>query len=153
MAMLRTRLSDTLKFSMKEKNERSVSTLRLILAALKDQDIAARGKGNKEGLSDDQILSLLQSMIKQRRESIKLYEQGGRMELAQREAEEIGVIEEFLPEQMSHDEMAIVITRIIGEVGAESLKDMGKAMGALKEQYAGQMDFAKASAMVKERLG
>ena len=151
--MLRTRLSDTLKFSMKEKNERSVSTLRLILAALKDQDIAARGKGNKEGLSDDQILSLLQSMIRQRRESIKLYEQGGRMELAQREAEEIGVIEEFLPEQMSHDEMAIVITRIIGEVGAESLKDMGKAMGALKEQYAGQMDFAKASAMVKERLG
>ena len=92
-------------------------------------------------------------MIKQRRESIKLYEQGGRMELAQREAEEIGVIEEFLPEQMSHDEMAIVITRIIGEVGAESLKDMGKAMGALKEQYACQMDFAKASAMVKERLG
>ena len=151
--MLRTRLRDTLKFSMKEKNERAVSTLRLILAALKDQDIAARGKGNKEGLSDDQILSLLQSMIKQRRESIKLYEQGGRMELAQREAEEIGVIEEFLPEQMSHDEMAIVITRIIGEVGAESLKDMGKAMGALKEQYAGQMDFAKASAMVKERLG
>ena len=151
--MLRTRLSDTLKSSMKEKNERSVSTLRLILAALKDQDIAARGKGNKEGLSDDQILSLLQSMIKQRRESIKLYEQGGRMELAQREAEEIGVIEEFLPEQMSHDEMAIVITRIIGEVGAESLKDMGKAMGALKEQYAGQMDFATASAMVKERLG
>ena len=151
--MLRTRLRNTLKSSMKEKNERSVSTLRLILAALKDQDIAARGKGNKEGLSDDQILSLLQSMIKQRRESIKLYEQGGRMELAQREAEEIGVIEEFLPEQMSHDEMAIVITRIIGEVGAESLKDMGKAMGALKEQYAGQMDFAKASAMVKERLG
>ena len=151
--MLRTRLSDALKSSMKEKNERSVSTLRLILAALKDQDIAARGKGNKEGLSDDQIILLLQSMIKQRRESIKLYEQGGRMELAQREAEEIGVIEEFLPEQMSHDEMAIAITRIISEVGAESLKDMGKAMGALKEQYAGQMDFAKASAMVKERLG
>ncbi len=151
--MLRTRLSDTLKSSMKERNERSVSTLRLILAALKDQDIAARGKGNKEGLSDDQILSLLQSMIKQRRDSIKLYEQGGRMELAQREAEEIAVIEEFLPEQMSDDEMATVITGIIGEVGAESLKDMGKAMGALKEQYAGQMDFAKASAMVKERLG
>ena len=150
--MLRTRLSDTLKSSMKEKNERSVSTLRLILAALKDQDIAARGKGNKEGLSDDQILSLLQSMIKQRRESIKLYEQGGRMELAQREAEEIDVIEEFLPEQMSHDEMAIVITRIIGEVGAESLKDMGKAMGVLRERFAGQMDFGKASAELKARL-
>ncbi len=151
--MLRTRLSDTLKASMKERDQRSVSTLRLILAALKDQDIALKGKGNKEGLTDDQILSLLQSMIKQRRESIKLYEQGGRMELAQREAEEIAVIEEFLPEQMSDDEMAAVITGIIGEVGAESLKDMGKAMGALKEQYAGQMDFAKASAMVKERLG
>ena len=151
--MLRTRLSDALKAAMKEKDGRSVSTLRLILAALKDRDIAARSKGNQEGVSDDEVLGLLQSMIKQRRESIKLYEQGGRMELAQREAEEIGVIEEFLPEQMSHDEMAIVITRIIGEVGAESLKDMGKAMGALKEQYAGQMDFAKASAMVKERLG
>ncbi len=151
--MLRTRLSDALKAAMKERNERSVSTLRLILAALKDQDIAARGKGNKEGLTDDQVLGLLQSMIKQRRESIKLFEQGGRMELAQREAEEIAVIEEFLPEQMSDDEMAAVITGIIGEVGAESLKDMGKAMGALKEQYAGQMDFAKASALVKERLG
>ena len=152
MAMLRTRLSDALKAAMKEKDERSVSTLRLILAALKDQDIAARGKGNKEGLSDDQVLGLLQSMIKQRHDSIKLYEQGGRMELAQREAGEIAVIEEFLPEQMGDDEMAAVITGIIGEVGAESLKDMGKAMTALKERYAGRMDFAKASAMVKERL-
>ena len=150
--MLRTRLTDTLKTSMKARNERSVSTLRLILAAIKDQDIAARGKGDKEGLTDDQILSLLQSMIKQRRESIKLYEQGGRMELAQREAEEIGIIEDFLPEQMSDEEMATVITGIIGEVGATSLKDMGKAMGALKEQYAGRMDFSKASALVKERL-
>ena len=132
--MLRTRLSDTLKSSMKERNERSVSTLRLILAALKDQDIAARGKGNMEGLTDDQILSLLQSMIKQRRESIKLYEQGGRMELAQREAEEIGVIEEFLPEQMSDDEMATVIPAIIGEVGAPSPQDVGKAVGAAKAQ-------------------
>ena len=151
--MLRTRLSDTLKFSMKEKNERSVSTLRLILAALKDQDIAARGKGNKEGLSDDQILSLLQSMIKQRRESIKLYEQGGRMELAQREAEEIGVIEEFLPEQMGADKMASVIDAIITESEAASLKDMGRVMAALKENHAGSMDFSKASALVKERLG
>ena len=150
--MLRTRLSDALKAAMKERSERSVSTLRLILAALKDQDIALKGKGNQEGLTDDQILSLLQSMIKQRRDSIKLYEQGGRMELAQREAEEIAIIEEFLPEQMSDEEMAAVITGIIGKVGAESLKDMGKAMGALKEQYAGQMDFSKASAMVKERL-
>ena len=150
--MLRTRLSGALKTAMKSKDAKSTATLRLILAALKDRDIAARSKGNKATISDDEVLGMLQSMIKQRRESIALYEKGGRMELAQQEAEEIAAIEEFLPEQMSHDEMAIVITRIIGEVGAESLKDMGKAMGALKEQYAGQMDFAKASAMVKERL-
>ena len=150
--MIRERLTDALKASMKEKNERSVSTLRLILAALKDQDIAARTKGNKEGLPDDEILGLLQSMIKQRRESIQHYEKGGRMELAQQEAEEIAVIEEFLPEQMSGEEMATVISGIIGEVEAESLKEMGKVMTALKDQYPGQMDFAKASAMVKERL-
>ncbi len=150
--MIRERLTDALKASMKEKNERSVSTLRLILAALKDQDIAARTKGNKEGLPDDEILGLLQSMIKQRRESIQHYEKGGRMELAQQEAEEIAVIEEFLPEQMSGEEMAAVISGIIGEVEAESLKEMGKVMTALKDQYPGQMDFAKASAMVKERL-
>ncbi len=150
--MFRERLTDALKASMKEKNERSVSTLRLILAALKDQDIAARTKGNKEGLSDDEILGLLQSMIKQRRESIQHYEKGGRMELAQQEAEEIAVIEEFLPEQMSGEEMATVISGIIGEVEAESLKEMGKVMTALRDRYPGQMDFAKASAMGKERL-
>jgi len=149
---MRTRLNDALKTAMKEQDKRSVSTLRLILAALKDRDIAARGKGNKDGISDDEILSLLQSMIKQRRESISLYEKGGRMELAQNEAEEIAVIEDFLPEQMSDDEMAAVITAVLGDVGAESLKDMGKAMAALKEKYSGQMDFSKASAMVKERL-
>ena len=150
--MIRERLTDALKASMKEKNERSVSTLRLILAALKDQDIAARTKGNKEGLAEDEILGLLQSMIKQRRESIQHYEKGGRMELAQQEAEEIAVIAEFLPEQMTGEEMAAVISGIIGEVEAESLKEMGKVMTALKDQYPGQMDFAKASAMVKERL-
>ena len=150
--MLRTRLSDALKAAMKEKDGRSVSTLRLILAALKDRDIAARSKGNQDGVSDDEVLGLLQSMIKQRRESIELYEKGGRMELAQGEAEEISVIEKFLPEQMSEEEMATVITGVVGEVGAESLKDMGKVMTALKEQFAGRMDFGKASAIVKERL-
>ena len=150
--MLRTRLSDALKAAMTEKDRRSVSTLRLILAALKDRDIAARSKGNQDGVSDDEVLGLLQSMIKQRRESIELYEKGGRMELAQGEAEEISVIEGFLPEQMSEDEIAAVITGVLGEVGAESLKDMGKVMTALKEQFAGQMDFGKASAIVKERL-
>ncbi len=150
--MLRTRLSDALKTAMKGKDAPTVSTLRLILAAIKDRDIAARGKGNKDGVTDDEVLSLLQSMIKQRHESISHYEKGGRMELAQREAEEIAVIEEFLPEQMSDDEMAAVITAVIGDVGATSLKDMGKAMAALKENHPGTMDFSKASAMVKERL-
>ncbi len=150
--MLRTRLSDALKISMKGKDAPMVSTLRLILAAIKDRDIAARGKGNKDGVTDDEVLSLLQSMIKQRHESISLYEKGGRMELAQREAEEIAVIEEFLPEQMDDDEMAAVITAVIGDVGATSLKDMGKAMAALKENHPGTMDFSKASTMVKERL-
>ena len=150
--MIRERLADALKASMKEKKERFVSTLRLILAALKDRDIAAKTKGDKDELTDDEILGLLQSMIKQRRESIQLFEKGGRMELAQQEAEEIAVIEEFLPEQMSDDEMAAVISGVIGEAEAESLKDMGKVMGALKDQFPGQMDFAKASAMVKEQL-
>ena len=149
---MRTRLRDALKTAMLGKDAPTVSTLRLILAAIKDRDIAARGKGNKDGVTDDEILSLLQSMIKQRHESISLYEKGGRMELAQREAEEIAVIEEFLPEQMDDDEMAAVITAVIGDVGATSLKDMGKAMAALKENHPGTMDFAKASAMVKERL-
>ncbi len=150
--MLRSRLNDALKAAMKEKDERSVSTLRLILAALKDRDIAARSKGNMDGIADDDILGLLQSMVKQRRDSIELYEKGGRMELAQKEAEEIAVIEDFLPAQLSDEEMAEAVAAIIEEVGADSLKDMGKAMGALKEKYAGRMDFSKAGALVKQRL-
>ena len=150
--MLRPRLADSLKIAMKSKNERSVSTLRLILAAIKDRDIAAKSKGNKEGVSDDEVLGLLQSMIKQRHESIEFYEKGGRMELAQKEAEEIAVIKGFLPKQMSDDETATAIADVIADVGAGNLKDMGKVMGALKEKYPGQMDFSKASALVKERL-
>ena len=150
--MLRTRLSDALKTSMKGRDAKSTAALRLILAALKDRDIAARAKGDRDGISDDEVLGMLQSMIKQRRESIALYEKGGRMELAQGEAEEISVIEGFLPEQMSEEEIATVITGVVDEVGAETLKDMGKVMTALKEQFAGQMDFGKASAIVKERL-
>ena len=151
--MLRSGLNDALKTAMKSKNKCQVATMRLILAALKDRDIAARTKGNPEGLSGDEVLGMLQSMIKQRRESIKLYEQGGRMELAQREAEEIAVIEDFLPEQMSEDDMNAAIDAAIAGAGAESLKDMGKVMGALKAEHAGTMDFSKASAVVKERLG
>ena len=150
---MRTRLRDALKIAMLGKDAPTVSTLRLILAAIKDRDIAARGKGNKDGVTDDEVLSLLQSMIKQRRESIALYEKGGRMELAQQEAEEIAVIEEFLPEQMGADKMASVIDAIITESEAASLKDMGRVMAALKENHAGSMDFSKASALVKERLG
>ncbi len=150
--MIRSRLNDALKAAMKSKDELSVSTLRLILAALKDRDIAARTKDKKDGISDDQILGLLQSMIKQRRESIAAYEKGGRMELAQQEAGEIAIIEGFLPQQMNDGEMADAIDGVIAEVGAKTLKDMGKAMGALKAKYAGKMDFGKASAVVKTRL-
>lgn len=151
--MLRTRLADALKVAMKDKNTMSTATLRLILAALKDRDIAARTKGEKETISNDEVLGLLQSMIKQRRESILLYEKGGRMELAQQEAEEIAVIEEFLPEQMNEDEIILIIDAIIKEFNSSNLKDMGRVMTTLKEKHTGSMDFSKASALVKERLG
>ena len=150
--MIRQRLNDALKAAMKAKEELSVSTLRLILAALKDRDIAARTKGKKDGIPDEEVLGLLQSMIKQRRESIAAYEKGGRMDLAQKEAGEIAIIVGFLPQQMSEAEMAKAIDSVIESVAAASLKDMGKAMAALKQQFAGQMDFAKASALVKQRL-
>jgi len=151
--MIRTELSDALKTSMKAKEAVAVSTLRLIRAALKDRDIAARSKGNNDGINDDEILSLLQSMIKQRRDSIEAYEKGGRMELAQQEAEEISIIERFLPAQMSEDDIGGAVDAIVAELEATTLKDMGKVMGALKERFAGQMDFGKASAAVKAKLG
>ena len=151
--MLRTRLNDALKAAMKAKETRTLATVRLILAALKDRDIAARGKGNLEGIDEDGILAMLQSMIKQRRESIAFYENGGRLELARQESEEITVIEQFLPRQLGEDEMAEAVKTVIQEVEAKSLKDMGRTMAALKERYAGRMDFHKASAQVKERLG
>ncbi len=150
--MLRTLIADALKKSMIDKNTKSTATLRLILAALKDRDIAARSKEKKETISDDEILGLLQSMIKQRRESILLYEQGGRMELAQQEAEEISVIEEFLPVQMGDEEMTTIIDTILTETDATNLKDMGRVMSTLKKNYTGKMDFSKASALVKKRL-
>jgi len=151
--MLRTSINDALKTAMKSKRDNAVSTIRLIMAALKDRDIAARSKGNADGVSDEEILSLLQSMIKQRRESVEMYEKGGRLELAQQEAAEIEIIQEFLPEQMSDDEIASAINGIVEETGAQSLKDMGKVMSQLKERYAGKMDFSKAGAQVKGRLG
>lgn len=151
--MLRARINDTLKDSMKSKDGVATSTCRLILAALKDRDIADRSKGNQEGIGDDAILRLLQSMIKQRREAIQLYRDGNRTELAEKEQAEIDIIERFLPEQMSEDDMAAAVQGVIDETGAGSIKEMGRVMGALKEKYAGRMDFGKASGIVKDKLG
>ena len=151
--MLRQRLNEALKEAMRARRQRAVSTLRLILAALKDRDIAARAKGNTEGLDDDEIMSMLQTMIRQRRESITLYEQGGRLELAEAEAEEITVIQSFLPKQMDEAETRQAVADLIKEIGAGGLKDMGRTMAELRTRYAGRMDFAKASAIVKASLG
>lgn len=152
LTMLRTKFKDELKRAMQAKEQTAVSTLRLVNAALKDRDIAARGKGNMDGISDEEILTMLQSMIKQRRDSIAMYEKGGRPELAEREANEITVIENFLPKQFSEDEIQDVIAKVMSDVDAQGLKDMGKVMGILKKEYNGQMDFSKASGMVKDSL-
>ena len=149
---LRTRLNDALKSAMKSKDARAVSTVRLILAALKDRDIAARGKGNSEGIDDTEILQMLQTMVKQREESIALYEKGGRLELAQQEQEEIDIIRSYLPKQLTEAEIAAAVKEVVAELGATSLKDMGRTMAALRERYAGQMDFTKASSAVKAQL-
>ena len=150
--MLRSSINDSLKTAMKAKEAARVSTLRLVMAALKDRDIAARGKGESGGISDDNILSMLQTMIRQRRDSIKMYLDGDRAELAAKEEAEIGVIEEFLPAQLSDDEIAAIAAEVIAEVGAEGIKDMGRVIGVLKERYAGQMDFGKASGAIKKLL-
>lgn len=150
--MLRSRLNDALKAAMKSKDTLAVSTLRLILAALKDRDIAARGKGNDEGITEDEVLEMLQKMVRQRRDSIEMYTKGGRQELAEREASEIAVIERFLPQSLGEEEMRAAIDTAIAELNASSIKDMGRVMAELKQRFAGQMDFGKASAIVKELL-
>ena len=150
--MLRARLNDELKVAMKARDQRAVSTVRLILAALKDRDIAARTRGNTEGISDEEIADLLQKMVRQRRESIDLYEQGNRQDLAQQEREEIVIIERFLPKQMGDTELAEAVSAVVAELGVGSVKDMGRVMAALKQRHSGQMDFSKASALVKQRL-
>ncbi|MEI7806783.1 MAG: GatB/YqeY domain-containing protein [Hyphomicrobiales bacterium] len=149
--MLRDDINNALKEAMKAKNERAVSTLRLINSALKNADIEARGAG-KGPLSDADLLSLLQKMIKQRQESVELYEKGGRPELAKQESDEIAIITGYLPKQMSEAEMKAAIEAIIKETGAAGIKEMGKVIGALKGKYAGQMDMAKASGIVKGLL-
>lgn len=150
--MLRPLVSQQLKDAMRAKDERAVSTLRLISAAIKDRDIAARSDGITDGVSEDEILQLLQKMIKQRQESIRMYEEGGRLELAQQEREEIEIIERFLPRQLSEDEIAATVDQVIAELGAGGMKDMGPLMAKLRERYAGVMDFGKASAVAKSRL-
>jgi len=149
--VLRDEINDALKDAMKAKDQRRVSTLRLCNAAIKNAEIEARGQG-KEAPGDDAVLGVLQKMIKQRQESAELYEKGGRPELAQQEREEIEIISGFLPQQMSDLEAGSVIQQIVHEINAQGLKDMGRTMAALKERFAGRMDFAKASAKVKELL-
>jgi len=149
---MRETIQSSLKAALKAGQAKELSTFRLITAALKDRDIAARSKGNNDGISDDEILSMLQTMIKQRQESSKMYRDGGREELAQSEDEEIAIIRTFLPAQMDDAAIADAITAAIAESGAESIKDMGKVMGVLKTKYAGQMDFGAASGQIKARL-
>lgn len=150
--MLRTRFNESLKESMRAKDARAVSTIRMILAGLKDRDIAARSRGVMDGVDEGEILTLLQGLIKQRNESAVMYDQGGRPELAEKEREEITVIEGFLPKQMSEDEVTAAIAGIVTELGAASIKDMGRVMAELKARHAGQMDFAKAGGLVKQTL-
>ena len=150
--MLRDKFQEQLKQAMHAKDEVTIATLRLIIAAMKDRDIAARAKGNWDGIKDDEILAMMSSMIKQRQESIKMYEQGKRQDLVDRENAEIRVIEGFLPRQMSETEVKAAIDASIKAVGAAGLKDMGKVMAEMKAKYAGQLDFSKASGWVKDRL-
>jgi uncharacterized protein YqeY len=149
--MIRETLSSAQKDAMKAKEAARLSTVRLILAAIKDKDIANRGLG-KEQASEDEILQLLAKMIKQREESEKIYIEGGRPELAAKEREEIAVIQGFMPEQLSEEKVREICVAVVAELGAQGLKDMGKCVAALRERYAGQMDFAKASAILKELL-
>jgi uncharacterized protein len=149
---LRQKLNDAMKEAMKAKDTKRLSTLRLVLAALKDRDIAARTETSRELLGDDEILSLLAKMIKQREESATAYDAGNRPELAAGEREEIAIIRGFMPAQMDEAAMKQAAQAVIAELGAGSIKDMGKVMAALKERFAGQMDFARASALVKETL-
>ena len=151
--MIREQIKSKLVEAMKAKDEKTTGTLRLINAAIKDKDIDARSKGNMNGIDDAGVLSLLQTMIKQRRESIDMYTKGGRSDLVASEQAEIDVIQSFLPKQMSDEEVKAAIQALVAETGASSIKDMGKVMAALKAKYAGQLDMGKASGFIKAILG
>ncbi|RMD91605.1 MAG: GatB/YqeY domain-containing protein [Alphaproteobacteria bacterium] len=152
---LRGKIAAELKAAMKNRDETRLATLRLINAALKDREIARRGSGedNAEGLSDEEVRAILAKMVKQRQESARAYEEGGRLDLAERERAEIGVIEEFLPQPLSEEEIRRAVEEAITATDAHSIRDMGRVMGALKKRYTGQMDFGRVGGMVKERLG
>ena len=149
--MLRENINNAVKDAMRAKDERKLSTLRMVNSTIKNADIEARGQ-SKPPLSDGDLLSLLQKMIKQRQESVELYDKGNRAELADQERAEIAIISAYLPQQMSEDDVKAAITAEIAEIGAAGIKDMGKVIAALKAKYAGQMDFGKASGLVKAAL-
>lgn len=150
---LRDRLQLALKDAMKAKAADRLSTLRLINAAIKDRDIASRGEGGPEMVSDAEITAIMGKMVKQRQESARAYEEGGRLELAEKELAEIGVIQEYLPRQMTAEEIAAAVEAAVAETGAASIRDVGKVMAVLKAKYAGQMDFGAVGALVKARFG
>ena len=148
---MREHFANALKEALKAKDTRRISTARLIQAAIKDRDIANRGHG-KDPVGDDEILQILAKMIKQREESARVYDEGGRPELAEQERQEIAIINQFLPEQLSEEKVKEVCAKTVAEIGAHGLRDMGKCMNALKERYPGKMDFGKASGVVKDLL-
>jgi hypothetical protein len=150
---LRDRLQTALKDAMKAKEADRLSTLRLINAAIKDRDIASRGDGGPEMVSDADITAIMGKMVKQRQESARAYEEGGRLELAEKELQEIVVIQEFLPRQMTEAEVTAAVEAAVAETGASSIRDVGRVMAALKAKHAGQMDFGAVGALVKARFG
>jgi len=149
---LRTKINNAMKTAMKAKDTLSLSTLRLVSAAIKDRDIAARASDNPDGISDVDILSLLAKMVKQRQDSAKIYEENGRPELAERERGEIEIIRRFMPKELSDEELHQAVKQAVNDIDASCLKDMGKVMGKLKSQYAGRMDMGKAGAAVRALL-
>jgi uncharacterized protein YqeY len=150
---LRERIGAGLKEAMRDKDATRLSTLRLISAAVKDQDIAVRAKGQTDGVGEPEVLAILGKMVKQRQESARAYEEGGRLELAEKERAEIAVIEDYLPRQLSEEEIEAAVGDAIAETGAEGLRDMGKRHGRAEGKYTGQMDFGAVGPMVKARLG
>ncbi len=149
---MRSRVNTALKQAMRDKATTRLSTLRLVTAAIKDQDIAARSLGNEDGVGNAEVLMILSKMTKQRQESARAYEEGGRLDLAEREQQEIAILEEFLPKQLDPDQVAAAVRKAVETTGAESIRDMGKVMAELKGKYTGQMDFGKVGPLVKERL-